>query len=220
MIILAISTSSNNASVSLLENDTCIKELNIFNEKTHSEKLMPLIAELFTSTDLTLSDVSLIACDNGPGSFTGLRIGIATTKALAAVKEIPVIGISSLDSLSRNVTNSKYICSLIDARNNQVYCGIYNSNYDLISDYMADDLNNLLPIFEKYSDITFIGDGYTNHRNLFNQSTTYDDIIYSKNIGVCAYKKFLSGKSTTPDLLSVMYLRKSQAERMLGNEKS
>ena len=216
MIILAISTSSNNASVALLENDICIKELNIINEKTHSEKLMPLIDELFTITGFSLSDVSLIACDNGPGSFTGLRIGIATTKALAEVKNIPVIGLSSLDALSYNVPQSKYICSLIDARNNQVYCAIFDKEHNLISDYMADDINNLLSIFEKYNDISFVGDGYTNHKDLFNQSTTYDDIIYSKYIAVSAYKKFLSGKSTTPDLLSVMYLRKSQAERMLN----
>jgi len=91
MIILAISTSSNNASVALLENQNCIKELNIMNEKTHSEKLMPLIDELFTITGLSLSDVNLIACDNGPGSFTGIRIGIATVKALAEVKGIPVV---------------------------------------------------------------------------------------------------------------------------------
>ena len=130
MIILAISTSSNNASVSLLEDDKCIKELNITNEKTHSEKLMPLVDELFTTTGLSLSNVNLIACDNGPGSFTGLRIGIATVKALAEVKGIPVIGISSLDSLSYNVSNSDYVCSLIDARNNQVYCGIFDKNYN------------------------------------------------------------------------------------------
>lgn len=213
MIILAISTSSNNASVALLENDTCIKELNIINEKTHSEKLMPLIDELFSSTGLTLSDVSLIACDNGPGSFTGLRIGIATVKALAEVKKIPVIGVSSLDALSYNVSNADYIASLIDARNSQVYCAIFDKEHNLISDYMADDINNFLLIFEKYNNISFVGDGYNNHKDLFTQSTIYDDIIYSKNIGMCAYKKFSNGDSTTPDLLSVMYLRESQAER-------
>ena len=77
MKILAISTSSSNASVSLLENDKLIKELNISDQKTHSEKLMPLIQELFTSTGYTLSNVDLIACDIGPGSFTGIRIGIS-----------------------------------------------------------------------------------------------------------------------------------------------
>ncbi len=215
MIILAISTSSSNASVALLENDTCIKELNIINEKTHSEKLMPLIDELFSVTGLTLSEVSLIACDNGPGSFTGLRIGIATAKALAEVKKIPVIGISSLNALSYNVANSEYVASLIDARNNQVYCAIFDSNHNLISDYIADDINTLLPTFEKYKNISFIGDGYIANKDLFNQTTTYDSVIYSKNIGICAYKDFLNGKSTTPDLLSVMYLCKSQAERML-----
>lgn len=220
MIILAISTSSNNASVSLLENNTCIKELNIINEKTHSEKLMPLIDELFTATGFDLSKVGLIACDNGPGSFTGLRIGIATVKALAEVKGIPVIGISSLDALSYNVSNSDYICSLIDARNNQVYCAIFNKNHNLISDYIADDINSLTPIFKKYNNIAFVGDGFNTHKDLLCQAETYDSIIYSKNIGLCAYKKFLEGHSTTPDLLSVMYLRQSQAERMLKNGKN
>lgn len=215
MKILAISTSSDTCSVSLLEDDKCIKELNIQNEKTHSEKLMPLIDELFTSTNLTLKDVNLIACNNGPGSFTGLRIGIATVKALAEVQGIPVIGCSSLDALSYNVKNSEYICSLLDARNNQVYCAIYNSNHELISDYMADDINNLIQIFTQYNSIAFVGDGFSNHQDLFSQAEVYNNTIYSKNIGICGYKKFLLGKATTPDLLSVMYLRKSQAERML-----
>jgi len=218
MIILAISTSSNTCSVSLLEKDKCIKELNINNERTHSEKLMPLIDELFSSSGYTLSDVNLIACDNGPGSFTGLRIGISTVKALAEVKNIPVIGISSLDALSYNVNNTGYICSLIDARNNQVYAAIYDYKHELVSDYMADDINNLLPMFKKYDNINFIGDGFNNHINLFDQQNSYDDIIYSKNIGICAYKQFQN--ATTPDLLSVMYLRKSQAERMKNNEHS
>ena len=69
MKILAISTSSNNASVSLLENDNIIKELNIIDQKTHSEKLMPLIQELFETTQFSLSQVELIVCDIGPRFF-------------------------------------------------------------------------------------------------------------------------------------------------------
>lgn len=87
MIILAISTSSSNASVSLLEDDKLIKELNISDQRTHSEKLMPLIEELFKTTNLQLSQVNLIACDIGPGSFTGIRIGVASVKAMAEAKE-------------------------------------------------------------------------------------------------------------------------------------
>ena len=100
MKILAISTSSSNASVSLLENDTVIKELNNTNERTHSEKLMPLIDELLKNCNISLSDIDLIACDVGPGSFTGIRIGVATVKAIAEVNQIPIAQCSSLEALS------------------------------------------------------------------------------------------------------------------------
>jgi len=129
-----------------------------------------------------------------------------------------LFGISSLDALSLNVVNSDYIASLIDARNNQVYAAIFDKDYHLVSDYMADDINNLLPVFKTYPNISYVGDGFNKHTDLLAQSKIYDDTIYSKNIGLCGYKKFLLRKSTTPDLLSVMYLRPSQAERMLNGK--
>ena len=213
MKILAISTSSSNLSVALLENDNVIKELNISNQKTHSEKLMPFIQELFESTHLSLDDVNLIACDIGPGSFTGIRIGVATVKALSEVKNIPVVGCSSLEGLAYNVTGSDYICSIIDARNNQVYAAIFDANHNLISDYFADDINNLVPIFKKYTNMVFVGDG----AKLVNISNDFDNTICSRNIGICGYRKYLNGLSTDADNLSVLYLRKSQAERLKEN---
>ena len=155
MKILAISTSSNKLSVALLEDDNVIKELNILNQKTHSEKLMPFIQELFETTHFSLDDINLIACDIGPGSFTGIRIGVATVKALSQVKNIPVVGCSSLEGLAYNVKGYDYICSIIDARNNQVYAAIFDDNYNLTSDYFADDINNLVPIFKKYNNMAF-----------------------------------------------------------------
>ena len=210
MKILAISTSSNTASVALLEDDKCIEELNICNEKTHSEKLMPLIDELLKSNKVTLSDIGLIACDNGPGSFTGIRIGVATVKALAEAKNIPVVSCSSLEGLAYNVTGFDYICSILDARNNQVYSAIFDKDYNLISEYFADDIKNLLPIFNKYENISFVGDG----SKYVNISYEFDNTIHSKNIGICGYRKYLKGLHTNADELSVLYLRKSQAERM------
>ena len=211
MKILAVSTSSNNCSVSLLENDKLIKELNICNEKTHSEKFMPLIDELLTSTNTNLSNIELIAVDNGPGSFTGIRIGIATIKAIAEFKNIPIVTCSSLEGLAYNVTNFDYICSLIDARNNQVYAGIFDKNYAQVSDYFADDINNLIPILKKYSNIAYVG------AYLVDTSSTFDNAIHSSNIGICGYKKYLKGLVTNADNLSVMYMRKSQAERLKDN---
>lgn len=213
MKILAVSTSSNNCSVALLEDDNIIKELNICNEKTHSEKFMPLIDELLSETKTSLSDINLISVDNGPGSFTGIRIGIATIKAIAEFKNIPVVACSSLEALAYNVADADYICSIIDARNNQVYAGIFDKNYDLISDYFADDFNNLIPIFKKYPNIVFVGNG----SHLLNVSENYEDTIHSANIGLCGYKKYLNGLSINADNLSVMYLRPSQAERLKKN---
>lgn len=213
MIILAISTSSSNASVSLLEDDKLIKELNISDQRTHSEKLMPLIEELFKTTNLQLSQVNLIACDIGPGSFTGIRIGVASVKAMAEAKEIPVVGVSSLEALAYNVRGFDYICSIIDARNNQVYSAIFNKNYELISDYFADNINNLTSIFKQYKNMAYVGDGL----KLLNNFFEFDNNIYSRNVGLAGYKKFSQGLYTDADNLSVMYLRPSQAERMRNN---
>jgi len=215
MLILAISTSSNTCSVSLLEDDKCIQELNIINQRTHSENLMPLIDELFKTTKLSLKDVNLIACDNGPGSFTGIRIGISTVKAMAEAMQIPVISVSSLEALSYNATDSsKYIVSLIDARNNQVYCGIFNENHELVEEYMADDISNVMQKISTYNDSKYVGDGFEAHKEMFSQEEIYDNILHSKNIGISAYRKFKNGIKQTADEIQPMYLRKSQAERM------
>lgn len=214
MKILAISTSSNIASVALLDDNNIIDELNICDAKTHSEMLLPLIDELLNKHKISIANIDLIACDNGPGSFTGIRIGVATVKALAEAQNIPVISCSSLEGLAYNITGFDYICSLIDAKNNQVYSAIFDKNYNLISDYFADDIKNLLPIFNKYENLMFVGDG----SKYINISTKFDNTIHSKNIGICGYKKYLQGLSTNADNLSVMYLRKSQAERQKNSK--
>jgi len=91
------------------------------------------------------------------GSFTGIRIGISTVKGLAAPNNINIIPISSLEALAYNVSiDDGHICSIIDAKNNQVYCGIFDKNYDLCTDYIADDINDILPILKDYNNITFV----------------------------------------------------------------
>ena len=215
MLILGISTSSNIASVALSKDAECIKELNINNNKTHSETLLPLINELLSETNIKLQDINLIACDNGPGSFTGIRIGISTVKAIAESLNIPVIAVSSLEGLAYNIHDSECICSLIDAKNNQVYCGLFDSNHTLIENYMADDINTILPVINQNKDILFVGDGAVAHKGLLNiNNFRSDNLLHAKNINLCAFNKFSKGEILSADSILPMYLRKSQAERM------
>lgn len=220
MKILCIDTSSNLCSVALLENNETIKELVIDNEKTHSQNLMPLIQDLFLKSNIGLPGIDLIACNKGPGSFTGIRIGVATAKAIAEVANIPVIGISSLDCLAHNVPDATgVICALIDANNNQVYCALFDKNYKLISEYLADDISNIISILSEYDDITFVGTGATNYRdtlitNYSNARFSTNNNQHSSNIGKCAFEKYKNGYTENADTILPMYLKKSQAERM------
>ncbi len=219
MKILSVDTASSICSVAILTDSKLEKELNIGNQKTHSENLMPLIQELLQSSQLSLSQIDLIVCDKGPGSFTGIRIGIATVKALAEVHNIPVVGVSSLEALAYQVTptNESYIAALIDARNDQVYCGIFDSCYALQEPYLADNIQFVTKTLKKYSPIYLVGDGAIKHRDLL--SSFHSEILtlqelHAYHLGICGFKKWLHGISETADTLLPMYLRKSQAERM------
>ena len=151
MKILAIDTSSNICSVAILEDETIIDEINLNNGKTHSENLMPIINEILNKNSVLLQEINLISCCVGPGSFTGIRIGVASMKAIAEVQNIPIASVTSLETLARIDDSNKIKVSLIDARNNQVYCGLFDSNHTLIGNYMADDINRKI-IAERQSE--------------------------------------------------------------------
>ena len=134
------------------------------------------------------------------GSFTGIRIGIATSKGLAASSNTSIIPVSSLEGLAYNIESANgHICSLIDARNNQVYCGIFDKNYNLCTDYIADDIDNVLPTIKNYEDITIVNDNSN---------------IHAKNIGLAAYNKYMQGIRYSIDEVMPEYLRVSAAERI------
>lgn len=216
MKTLCVDTSSDICSVCLMDGEEVIRIQELNNGKTHSENLMTLISEVI---DKDLDKIQAIACCVGPGSFTGIRIGIATIKAIAEVKNIPVIGITSLEGLTYNESFNGYTCSLIDARNNQVYAGSFK-NHELIEEYMADDINNVLERIPNSEKILFIGNGAVLHKNIILQKFGSIAIFTEKNeqtsisIGKCASHK---NKFDNADTILPLYLRKSQAERMQYN---
>ena len=122
MKILAIDTTSEICGVAILENENLIIDNSLNNGLTHSENLIPLLKEALEKEKLTLKDIDLISCCTGPGSFTGIRIGVSSCKAISEVNNLKIAEVTSLESLAMNIKqNSKYKVSLIDARNNQCY---------------------------------------------------------------------------------------------------
>lgn len=153
MKILAIDTATNVCSVAVLDDTTVLGHKTIDDEKTHSQKLMPMLEELLSSLHLNLNDIDLFGVDIGPGSFTGIRIGIATVKAFADVYNKPICGISSLESFaySAKESNTSYVCSLLDAKHDNVYYGIFeykDNNYIPIKDFSFANIYEVVEILK------------------------------------------------------------------------
>ncbi len=234
MKTLAIDTSSKVCTVSILDNDDVLINLYNDDEKTHSVKLMSMIDEAFKKTNLNLYDMNLLACCIGPGSFTGVRIGIATIKSFSDVTNIPVVGVSSLEGLAYNVqeqvSESTLVCSIIDAKNNNVYCGLYNFKNDNCNklSIFAEDINKTISsinhVFktQNFDNIFFVGDGSVVHKDLLestfsnttfaNEKDNYQNSISIAKSGMLKYHNGEYGDSST---ISPIYLKKSQAERAL-----
>ena len=221
MKILAIDTSSSICSTALLEDNNLIDENNLDDGKTHSENLMPLIDELLNRNNIKLQDIGLISCCPGPGSFTGIRIGVATIKAFAEILNIKIASVTSLESLARNVESNvpSTIVSLIDARNNQVYCGIFDEKYKKKEDFLADEINIIIEKIKKYENIICVGNGSILHKELL--ESKINNIKFSDNnsqsaisLGKLGYQKYLENDLCTADTFLPIYLRKSQAERL------
>ncbi len=230
MKILAIDTSSKICSVSILEDYSVILEKHTNDEKTHSQNLMPLIDSMFKETNLSLDNINLLSCCQGPGSFTGIRIGIATIKAFADAKNIPVVGVTSLESLAYNISSNGLIVSLIDAKNDNVYYSLFSfdgTNYMQIGDYESNNIQNILDSLTIYDDpLIFVGDGAVNHKEkiqmyIKNPVFAKDSLNFqtSISVGKSAYNKFQKGLYGNSSSILPIYLKKSQAERQLNGEK-
>ena len=240
MRILAVDTSSKNCSVAIVEVDknknfNVLVEKNNGDEKTHSQKLMPIIDEALREQSLSLDDINLLACCLGPGSFTGIRIGIATVKAFADAKNIPTVGVTSLESLAYNVVQNSIIFPIIDCKNDNVYSALFlfnDNTYSQIGNNIAENINTVLNDFSdlcedaEISTITFVGDGSILYHGLIEKKFADYKIIFSDNntqssvsLAKCAYEKYLNGLYGDSNYISPLYLRKSQAERAKDGEK-
>ena len=207
MKILSVETASNNCSVAILEDTKLIKELSICDENTHSQKLMPLIDKILNECNLSLSNIDLFACDKGPGSFTGIRIGISTLKAFHDALNKPIIGISALDAFANlaleHKNSSSYICSIIDAKHDNVYYSIYENNNGILkqlSNYGFQNINELCNILNEYNKfIFFVGNGSIVYKDVLKFKLNknikiLEAPINANNIGICAFLEYCNSR--------------------------
>ncbi|MCF6297476.1 MAG: tRNA (adenosine(37)-N6)-threonylcarbamoyltransferase complex dimerization subunit type 1 TsaB [Flavobacteriaceae bacterium] len=162
-LILNIETATKNCSVSLSENNNilALAELNE-GQFSHAEKLHTFILNILVQAKKTMQDLDAISVSKGPGSYTGLRIGVSAAKGLCFSLEKPLISIATLTSLANaiQVNQDEFIISLLDARRMEVYSSVYDSNHQQIRDIKAEiiDKNSFLEFLEK-GKVYFLGDG-------------------------------------------------------------
>lgn len=222
MQILSIDTSTLNGSVSISDGSRAITEIILSSKVVLSEKLLFIIDSLLKSCGIGIDDLGLIAVSVGPGSFTGLRVGISTAKGLAYPLNIPVAGYSSLDALAYNLKRSNLlVVPMLDARKGEVYAASYR-----FKDYLpvsvaektaASPVDFVKSINEK---AVFIGEGAMAYRTVIENSlgenalfgTNDENYPKSSNGAFIALNKFQSSGADDLSRLEPCYLRRSEAE--------
>ena len=153
MKVLGIDTSSLATSIAVIEDNKLICEYTVNTKKTHSQKLMPMIENMLKISEVNVNDMDIIAICQGPGSFTGLRIGMATAKALSHVNNLPIVGVNSLELLAGNMDlTDKKICSILDAQRTQVYTGQYKFENNKLVELKSIDVVEIDDLLEELKD--------------------------------------------------------------------
>lgn len=230
MKILAVDTTATAVSVAVVEDGKLLSESFANTGLTHSQTLMPMIDNTVKGANIQISDIDVFAVDNGPGSFTGVRIGVAAVKGMAQMLDKPCVEISTLESLAYNLADTDCVAvSAMDARCGQVYTASFNCENSVVTRLCEDeamaisDLEERLKKYEKT--VIFVGDGAMLCYNY------YKDVIPCRIISegrrhqrasssaLAARLKYEEGKSVSANELMPSYLRLPQAQRELKARK-
>jgi tRNA threonylcarbamoyladenosine biosynthesis protein TsaB len=222
MKILAVDTASKSCSVAIIHNDVLMAEMTLASGQTHSKHLMDMIRTVIRISGLSISDLDGFAVTKGPGSFTGLRIGISSVKGLAAGSGKPVVSVSSLETLAMQSEPSPYlICPLLDARKGEVYFSRYRLEGGILKKEIEE---RVCPPIQAVCDLDepclFIGDGAFLHKKLIldqigelaNFAPAFANMIRASTVAHISMIRFK--KKDTDDLGTLVpsYIRKSDAE--------
>lgn len=235
MRILSLDAATKGLGVALTNGDKLLATACLNVGKTHSQRLIPLVNDLLQAGNLSLADIDLVAVTIGPGSFTGLRIGISSAKAIAYALGLPMVGVKTLDALAVNCVGSpNIICPILDARRNEVYYGVYESRENNI--YNIEEISSLPPadlaehLGAAYPDrrVIFLGDAadiyFSQMQEIMGDKATLAPAARRIFMADSAafYAEAHQDEALTPQEIKAFYLRPSEAERQrkarLANE--
>lgn len=228
MKLLAIDSSGLVATAAVYV-DGIIKSMSqVNNKKTHSQTLLPMIERVLSEAEIKPEELDAVAVGEGPGSFTGLRIGAATAKGLCLAINKPIIAVSSLRMIAHNFYNcgikensNILICPIMDARRQQVYTAVYDSRLNIIKEPMAIGISELLDLFSENENVIFAGDGVAVFENIIKEKLgeracfAPPHLRFQNAAAVCEYanKMYEEGRYIDAKDFVPVYLRLSQAER-------
>lgn len=225
MRILSLDSSTEAASVAVVEENKLLGEITFNFEKQHSVILMTMIDNLLSNLHINIDSLDGFVVSRGPGSFTGLRIGMATIKGLCLGSSKPFVSVSSLDSLAYNLCFAPgIICPILDALRNNVYTCLYSFNggkLEPMSDYMAISVDELIELLRaKNMPVYFIGDAVDKFRDKLIESLSgvhfappHLNLTRASSLGELGIRRLASGLNEDINTSTPIYLRKSQAER-------
>jgi tRNA threonylcarbamoyladenosine biosynthesis protein TsaB len=221
MKILAVDTATNGCSVALTDGENLLAEINLVNTQTHSRHLVGMIAEACRLAGLAVSEMDAYAVVKGPGSFTGLRIGVSTVKGLAEAAGRPIVGISALRTLAEQAAAATLlVCPLIDARRGEVYFSTYRiADGVLVERHLEGVMRPEHALHSIDAPCTFVGNGAILYRSLIRDnvgagayfSDPSANHIRSSTVARLAWKRLKNGDSDEVSHLVPDYVRKSDA---------
>ena len=235
MRILAIEASGPVAGCALLEDGTLTAEYSVQYKKKHSQSLVPMLDEMKRMLDLQLSSIDFLAVTEGPGSFTGLRIGAATVKGLGLALDKPVLPVPTVDSLACNLFGTdRLICPLMDARRQQVYTGIYENDGELrvIEPQCVVALSEITQKLNALGrEVIFLGDGVPVNEAALGEQMTVPYLIAPAHVNrqraastavraAQIYAERADAALVSADDFRPEYLRIPQAERERGDKRN
>ncbi|MCL6634424.1 MAG: tRNA (adenosine(37)-N6)-threonylcarbamoyltransferase complex dimerization subunit type 1 TsaB [Peptococcaceae bacterium] len=225
MYVLGIESATPVAAVAVVGEEGVLAERLVWNQRTHSVNLLPMIKEVLEDAGIDRRSLAGIAVSGGPGSFTGLRIGMATAKALAQVWAMPVVGISTLEALAFPLAgHGNLVCPVLNARKNEVYAAVYDCAGELpacLGGPMAVHPEKLVELLLKFQRaVTFTGDGVQVYAGCFKaglggmarfapRSAGFPRGAAVAELGLTALRE---GRGVAPAALRPEYIRPSGAE--------